>query len=87
VKVAFGVVALGANVPAPPLTTDHAPVPVVGALPPKPVVVPEAQIVCDPPTVAVVGLALIVTIFEPGVLQPSPLTVTFKVNEAPAPAV
>ena len=57
-NVAFGVVALGVNVPVPPLTTDQAPVPVPGALPPKPIVVPKAQIVCAPPTVAVVGGAL-----------------------------
>ena len=45
VNVAPGVVALGLNVPAPPLITDHVPVPVVGLLPPKPTVVPSAQIV------------------------------------------
>ena len=54
VKVAFGELAL-LNVPVPPLTTDHIPVPLVGMLPPKPVVTPKAQIVCGPPTVAVVG--------------------------------
>ena len=55
VKVAFGVVAFGLNVPVPPLTTLQLPVPFVGVFPPKPVVVPFAQIVCAPPTVAVVG--------------------------------
>ena len=55
VKVAPGVVALGLKLPVPPLTTDHAPMPVVGALPPRPAVVPRTQIVCAPPTVAVVG--------------------------------
>ena len=55
VKVAFGVVAPGLNVPPPPLTTDQAPVPDVGELPPKPAVVPEGQIACGTPTVAVVG--------------------------------
>ena len=62
-KVAFGVLALGLNVPAPPLDTDQLPVPVVGVLPPKPAVVPKAQIVCGPPAVAVVGgcVMLIVT--------------------------
>ena len=54
VKVALGSVALE-NVPAPPDATDHIPVPDVGALPPSPVVVPSAQIVCGPPAVAVVG--------------------------------
>ena len=54
VKVAFGVFALE-KVPVPPLITDHAPVPVVGVFPPRPAVVPIAQIVCAPPTVAVVG--------------------------------
>ncbi len=61
VNVALGVVALGENVPVPPLTTDHAPVaPPVGVLPPRPVVVPRAQIVWGPPTVAV-GAGVIVT--------------------------
>ena len=54
-KLALGVLALGTNVPVPPLTTDQAPVPVVDVLPPKPVVVPNVQIVCEPPAVAVVG--------------------------------
>ena len=42
VKVAFGELALE-NVPVPPLTTLHAPVPMVGVLPPRPVVVPFVQ--------------------------------------------
>lgn len=54
VNVAFGNAALE-NVPVPPLTTLQAPVPLVGVFPPKPVVVPFAQMVCAPPTVAVVG--------------------------------
>ena len=45
VKVAFAVLASGLNVPVPPLTTDQLPVPIVGVLPAKPVVVPSAQIV------------------------------------------
>ena len=45
VKVAFAVLASGLNVPVPPLTTDQLPVPIVGVLPPNPVVVPSAQIV------------------------------------------
>src|SRR5436190_2059419 len=62
VKVAFGVAAVGANVPVPPLTTDQAPAPTRGVLPPSPVVVASAQIVCGPPTVAVVGAGVIVTV-------------------------
>ena len=55
VNVAFGVVAVGLKVPvAPPVTIDHIPVaPPAGVLPPSPAVVPNAQIVCGPPTVAV----------------------------------
>jgi len=59
VNVAFAVEML-LKLPAPPPTTDQAPVPVVGALPPRPVVVPFAQIVCGPPTVAAVGVAAMV---------------------------
>ena len=54
VKVAFGVAALE-KVPVPPLTTLHAPVPTDGVLPPRPVVVPFAQMVCAPPVEAFVG--------------------------------
>ncbi len=43
------------KVPVPPLTTLHAPVPVVGVLAPSPVVVPPPQIDCAPPTVATLG--------------------------------
>ena len=55
VNVAFGALAFGVNVPvAHPVTIDHVPVaPPVGVLPPSPVVVPSAQIVCGPPAVAV----------------------------------
>ena len=45
VKVAPGVVAFGLNVPVPPLCTVHMPVPLVGVLPPNPVVVLKAQMV------------------------------------------
>src|SRR5207244_4474268 len=62
VKVAFGVDAFGLKLPVPPLTTDHEPVPTVGVLPPSPAVVPRAQMVCGPPTVAVVGGWLIVIV-------------------------
>ena len=50
------------NVPVPPLVTDHAPVPTEGVLPPRAAVVPRAQIVCGPPTVAVVGGCFTVTV-------------------------
>ena len=43
------------NVPVPPLTMLHAPVPETGVLPPNAAVVPFAQIDWLPPTVAVVG--------------------------------
>jgi hypothetical protein len=56
VKVAVGEVAPGLNVPVPPETTDHAPVPKTGVLPPRLVVVPPVQIDWAPPTVAVVGV-------------------------------
>ena len=45
VNVAFAVAAFGLKVPVPPLTTDQAPVPLVGVFPPSPEVVPPAQIV------------------------------------------
>src|SRR5436189_247106 len=61
VKVELPLAAL-LNVPVPPLSIDHAPVPTVGVLPPSPAVVPSAQIVCGPPTVAVVGAATTVTV-------------------------
>ncbi len=48
------------KVPVPPLTTDQAPVPTPGVLPPREAVVPLAQIVCGPPAVADVGAALTV---------------------------
>src|SRR5262249_28323637 len=53
-NVAFGVEALGLNVPvAPAVTIDHVPVsPAAGVLPPKPAVVPFSQTVCAAPAVA-----------------------------------
>lgn len=45
------------KVPVPPLTTLHWPVPEPGVLPPNAAVVLPLQIVCVPPTVAVVGRA------------------------------
>jgi hypothetical protein len=60
VKVEEGLEALE-NVPVPPLATDQTPVALpVGVLPPRPAVVPRAQIVCGPPAVAT-GCAAIVT--------------------------
>src|SRR5215813_6520837 len=66
VKVAFGVLAFGLNVPvAPPVTIDHVPVaPPAGVFPPSPAVVPNAQIVCGPPTVAVGCCLTVITASE-----------------------
>ena len=61
-KVAFGVAAFGVNVPVPPPTTLQLPEPNTGVLPPSPTVVPLTQIVCGPPTVAVVGAWLMVIV-------------------------
>ena len=61
-NVALGVLMLGLNEPVPPLTTVHVPVPLVGPLPPSPAVVPPEHIVWLPPTLAVVGGWLIVTL-------------------------
>src|SRR5205809_735423 len=64
VKVAVGVVLLGLKVPVnPPVTIDQAPVPVVGVFAPRPAVVALMQIVCGPPTVAVMvgAVAVLVT--------------------------
>jgi hypothetical protein len=57
VKTALGSFAFGLNVPVPPETTDHVPVPTLGALPPREEVVPSAQIAWSAPTVAGVGWA------------------------------
>src|SRR5436309_10031711 len=62
VKVALPVVAFGLNVPVPPLCTVHMPVPLVGVLPPRPEVVPSAQMPWFEPTVAVVGDCVIVIV-------------------------
>lgn len=55
VKVASGVVLFGLNVPVPPPTILQLPVPLAGALPPRPVVELLGQRAWAPPTVAVVG--------------------------------
>jgi hypothetical protein len=60
VNVALGSLA-SENVPVPPLTTDHVPVPEPGVLPPRDAEAASAQIVCGPPTVAVVGGCFTVT--------------------------
>jgi hypothetical protein len=63
VNAALGVVAFGAKVPvAPAVTIDQVPVPDVGVFPPSPAVALPLQIVCGPPTVAVVGGWLIVMV-------------------------
>ncbi len=54
VKVELGLEELE-KVPVAPPTTDQAPVPEVGVLPPRPLVVPPVQTVCGPPVEAVVG--------------------------------
>ncbi len=72
VKVAFGAAALE-KVPVPPLTTLHAPVPDCGVLPPSPVVVVLTQIVCAPPTVAVVGCGFTRIWILPTASVPQPL--------------
>ncbi len=77
VNVALGVVAFGLNDPAPPLTTDQAPLPTEGVLPPNPADVPPEQIVCEPPTMAVVGPAFTVALVIPAAeVQPATVTVT-----------
>src|SRR6185436_9558153 len=56
VKVALGVRLSGLNRPVkPPVTMDQTPVPTLGVLPPRPVVVSLRQRFCGPSTVAVVG--------------------------------
>ncbi len=55
VKAALGSLAAGPKVPVPPPTMVQPPVPSTGVLPPRAAEVPDAQIVCGPPAVAVVG--------------------------------
>ena len=86
VNVAFGKVALE-KVPAPPLTTLQAPVPVVGVLPPSPVVVPFTQIVCAPPTVAVVGPWLMVMVTLAVAAVHGALLIVQLTTTGPAPPV
>lgn len=86
VNVAFGVAALE-KVPVPPLTTLHAPVPTVAVLPPKPVVVPFTQMVCAPPTDAVVGGWLIVMVTSPVDGVQGALLIVHRTSIGPAPPV
>ena len=86
VNVAFGEAALE-KVPVPPLTTLHAPVPVVGVLPPSPVVVPFTQMVCAPPTVAAVGGWLIVMVASPVDGVQGALLMVQRTMTGPAPPV
>ena len=82
VKVAFGVVLFGPKVPAPPLTMLHTPVPAAGVLAPKPLVVPPVQMVCVPPTAAVVDGVAVIKAVEAEALQPAPfVAVRWKVHE------
>ena len=75
------------KVPAPPLTMLQAPVPAVGVLPPRPVVVPFAQIVCGPPTAAVVGAALIVIVTLAVEAVQGALLIVQRTITGPAPPV
>ena len=60
------------NVPVPPLTILHAPVPFDGVFPPKDPLSKAPQMFCADPTVAVVGVAelVIVTVLSDGVQLP-----------------
>src|SRR5512135_2555517 len=89
VNVAFGVVAFGAKVPVPPLTTDEGPVPIVGVLPPRDTVVPRAQIVCAPPAVAGVGgwLTVTVTLATEGAHTPFDIVQASTTGPAPVRCV
>ena len=79
--------AFGLNVPVPPLTMLQAPVPVVGVLPPKPVVVPFVQIVWAPPTVAAVGAALMVMVTFAVEAVQGALLIVHRTITGPAPPV
>ena len=86
VNVALGEEALE-NVPVPPLTTLHDPVPIEGVLPPRPFVVPFAQMVWLPPVVAVEGgwLIVIVTFAEEG--EHGALLIVQRTITGPTPLV
>lgn len=86
VNVAFGEVAVE-KVPVPPLTTLQAPVPTVGALPPRPEVVPFTQMVCGPPVVAVVGGWLMVIVTSAEVEVQGALLIVHRTTTGPAPPV
>ena len=86
--MAPGVVAFGLKVPVPPPAIDHMPVaPPAGVLPPSEAVVPKAQIVCAPPTVAV-GCSLTVTITSDVAVAPHVALLTLQRRViVPAPLV
>ena len=86
VNVAPGNAALE-KLPVPPLTMLQAPVPAVGVLPPRPVVVPFAQMVCAPPTVAVVGAVLIVMVTLAVEAVQGALLIVHRTITGPAPPV
>jgi len=86
VKVALGVVLFGPKVPVnPPVTIDQAPVPVVGVFPPRPAVVPFVQMVCGPPTVAVVGAAFAVIVTSAVDAVHGELEIVHRRTKFPAP--
>lgn len=86
-KVAFGVALFGLNVPVPPLTTLQFPVPLTGIFPPSPVVVPFPQMVCGPPTVAVVGGGVIVMVVVADESAQIPLEIVHCTVIGPVPPV
>src|SRR5581483_1584432 len=87
VNVAFGVEAFGEKVPVPPLITDHVPVaPPEGVLPPSPVVVPSAQIVCGPPAEAV-GAVLMVIVTSANESAQGEFAIVHRKTIGPVPLV
>lgn len=87
VKVAPGVLVFGLKVPAPPPMMLHVPVPEVGVLPPSTELVPVAQKVCGPPTVAVVGGCTMVIFILSVVAVQTPLLMVHRSTTGPAPPV
>lgn len=87
VKVAFGEPAFGVKVPVPPLTTLQAPIPTNGALPPRPVVVPFAQMGCTVPAVATLGSWLIVMFTLAVEATHGALLIVHRTSTGPVPPV
>src|SRR5437868_5070947 len=87
VNVALGVVAFGLNVPVPPLCIVHIPVPEDGVLPPSPEVALLSQIVCGPPTVAVVGDGEIVMVTSANEAGQGELEIVQRRTIGPLPPV